>query len=111
MINPRAKVYLEWSSKKDIDVNENTLACTNDGVVVKIILQPTTIASSINVSIFSCVASSKCLCGTGGNFMKDWYVLLWMVHGNMMISQIQRKHSRSPQEIIRSIFSSLLFSK
>lgn len=23
MINPRAKVYLEWSSKKDIDVNEN----------------------------------------------------------------------------------------
>ncbi len=27
MINPRAKVYLEWSTKKEIDIDENIRAC------------------------------------------------------------------------------------
>ena len=76
MVNPRAKIYLEWSTLKDVDLGRTMENVQKKGVTVvsgKDMVIPEETSRYFGLIIWKTASRtiSPCLCGTGVNFMSS----------------------------------------
>ena len=103
MINPRSKVYLEWSTLKDADLGKVMDSIYEKGVSIvsgrdMVIPEDASRYFGLYRLENSTLIILPCLCGTGENFTNSLSVRSWTEHGNTTTAAQRKKPSTTGGE-------------